>query len=85
MSDRFEGTAMALIQRLLDKLKRKPPVISTAWGDVPEKARLQAETNLRLDPAKRASVLAILVKEAKGDEEAGKREFRRRYPRGGEV
>lgn len=79
---------MSIIQHLLDKLKlkRKPPVIDTAFGaPVPEKMRLQAETNLRLDPAKRDAVLAILIREAKGDTEAGKKEFRRRYPRGGEV
>jgi len=76
---------MSLIQRFIDKLKGKPPVIDTLWGPIPERARLQAETNLRLDPDKRAQVLAILIKEAKGDIEAGKKEFRRRYPRGGQV
>lgn len=76
---------MSIIQKLVDKLRRKPPVISTAWGPVPERVRLQAEANMRLDPAKRADVLAILIREAKGDVEAGKKEFRRRYPNGGQV
>jgi hypothetical protein len=90
---------MALIQRLLDKIRRKPLpsrlagspgdiLIDSGMGTdapvyVPEGARLQAEANMRLDPAKRAAVLALLTKKAGGDEEAGRKEFRRRYPRGG--
>jgi hypothetical protein len=74
---------VSIIQRLLDKIRTKPPIIETAWGPVPERQRRQAETNCRLDPAKRAAVLAVLVKEAKGDEEAGRLEFKRRFPRGG--
>jgi hypothetical protein len=77
---------MSIIQRFLDKLRRKPPVIPTPFGaPVPERYRVQAETNMRLDPVKRSAVLAVLIREANGDEEAGKREFRRRYPLGGDV
>lgn len=76
---------MSLIQRFLDKLRRKrsAPVIETTWGPVSEKARLQAETNLRLDPAKRARVLDVIVKECGGNLDAGIAEAKRRYPRGG--
>jgi hypothetical protein len=77
---------MALIQRILSLFRRTPPpppVIHTKWDPVPERWRRQAETNLRLDADKRAAVLAILTKEAGGDEEKGKAEFRRRYPLGG--
>jgi hypothetical protein len=81
---------MGIVQRLLDKFRRTghpsapPPVIHTKFGaPVPEWARAQAETNCRLDPHLRARVVSLLIKEAGGDEEAGRAEFRRRYPKGG--
>ena len=83
---------MNRIKKLIDKFKGNPtvnvpppPEIMTAWGPVPESARLQAEANMRLDPIKRQNVLNVLIKEANGDTEAGKTEFRRRYPNGGAV
>jgi len=81
---------MSRIKKLIEKFKGNPmvnvpppPEIMTAWGPVPESARLQAETNMRLDPAIRQNVLNVLIKEANGDVEAGTREFKRRYPNGG--
>lgn len=75
---------MDLIRRFLSLFRRKPPVISTPFGSpVPERWRRQAETNLRLDPAKREAVLAIIVKECGGNVMAGLREARRRYPKAG--
>ena len=75
---------MSIIQKLIEKFKHHPPVIDTAFGaTVPEWARLQAETNMRLDPSLRYRVLNVLLKEAKGDMEAATREFKRRYPKGG--
>lgn len=75
---------MSIIKRLIDKIRRRPaPVIDTKWGPVSEKARAQAATNLRLDPARRARVLEVIVREMGGDVEAGLREARRRYPEGG--
>jgi hypothetical protein len=71
---------MSLIRKFLDKLRPKPPVIETPWGAVTESARAQAATNLRLDPAKRAMVLGIIVKECGGDAAKGLAEARRRYP-----
>ena len=50
---------MSIIHKLIDKFRRNPPVIPTAFGaPVPEHMRLQAETNMRLDPALREKVLA---------------------------
>lgn len=75
---------MSLIRKFLDKIRRRPPVIPTKFGaPVPEWARKQAETNLRLDPEKRKAVLAIIVRECGGDEAKGLAEARRRYPLGG--
>jgi hypothetical protein len=77
---------MSIIQNLINKFRAKPPVIPTAFGGpVPEHMRLQAETNMRLDPELREKVLAVLIKEANGDVRAGVKEFKRRYPKGGLV
>jgi hypothetical protein len=56
-----------------------PPVIMTQWGQVTESARLQAATNMRLDHALRARVVALLAKQL-GSEELGLKEAKRRYP-----
>jgi hypothetical protein len=74
---------MSIIARFIAKLRRKPPVIDTAWGPVSESARAQAETNLRLDPALRMRVLDVITREMGGDLDAGIAEARRRYPQGG--
>lgn len=76
---------MALIQKFLDKIRRKPapPIIETKWGVVSERARGQAAENLRRDPARRAEVLRIVVREMGGDEEKGLAEARRRFPESG--
>lgn len=74
---------MSIIQRLIDKLRRKrsAPVIETTWGPVSESARAQAETNLRLDPSLRTRVLEVIVKECGGNLDAGIAEAKRRYPK----
>jgi hypothetical protein len=74
---------MSIVQRLLNRFRRKPPIIDTTWGPVSESARAQAETNLRLDPALRMRVLEVITREMGGDIEVGMREARRRYPQGG--
>jgi hypothetical protein len=74
---------MSLIRHFIDRIrqKRATPVIETPYGaPVPEWLRQQAAINLKLDPVKRARVLEIVIKECGGDEEAGRREFMRRYP-----
>jgi len=71
---------MTLIQKFLDKFRRKPPRIDTVWGPVSERARAQAATNLRLDPVKRAAVLELIIKEVGGSRKKGIAEARRRYP-----
>ena len=71
---------MSIIQRFIDKLRRKPPRIDTVWGLVSERARAQAATNLRLDPIKRAAVLELIIKEVGGSRKKGIAEARRRYP-----
>lgn len=76
---------MSIIQRFLDRIrrKRKPIEIPTKWGPVSERARGQAAENLRRDPARRAEVLRIVVREMGGDEEKGLAEARRRFPESG--
>ena len=74
---------MSIIARFIAKLRRKPPVIDTTWGPVSESARVQAETNLRLDPALRMRVVDVITREMSGDLDAGIAEAKRRYPRGG--
>lgn len=86
---------MSIIQRFLDRIRRKRPtpshfaavgdgpVILTPHGQVNEGARAQAEVNLRLDPVKRARVFEIILKECGGHLDAALVEARRRYPAGG--
>ena len=72
---------MSIIDRLLAKLRRRDPIIiETPHGNVPEWARRQAAINMRNNADLRARVEAVLIRDAKGDVEAGKAEFRRRYP-----
>lgn len=59
--------------------KNDKPVIMTENGPVSEDARLQAATNMRLDPAVRARVEALLAKQY-GSVARGLAESRRRYP-----
>jgi hypothetical protein len=77
---------MSLIQKLIDRFRRKPPTLPTQWGDVTEKYRRQAEINLSLDPAKRDAVLRIIAREISAPDYLDVRvieEARRRYPKGG--
>lgn len=82
---------MSLIQKLLDKFRRKPPTLQTQWGPVTERWRQQAEVNLSLDPAKRDAVLRIIAREMNATDYPGDvnqlarvvKEARRRYPLGG--
>lgn len=74
---------MSLIRRFLDRIRRKPPILTTTWGPVTEKARRQAEINLSLDPAARRAVLDVITREVGGDRTKGLAEARRRYPKGG--
>lgn len=76
---------MALIQRLINKIRRRPaapppPVIDTVWGPVSESIRFQAAINMRLDSSLRDQVEAMVTREMGGDVEKGKAEMRRRYP-----
>ena len=56
------------------------PVIMTQWGPVTESARFQAALNMREDPEIFARVLAIKVRECRGDEIRGLAEMKRCYP-----
>ena len=72
-------------RELIKRFRSRTPVIPTEFGEpVPEFARLQAETNMRLDPVLRRKVERVLIEQF-GSEEAGLREARRRYPKAYEV
>ena len=69
---------MSIIGDLIRHLRRKPPVIQTAWGAVTESARRQAAYNIRDNSDLREKVRAIIVREV-GEDNADA-EMRRRYP-----
>jgi hypothetical protein len=71
---------MSIIERLLAKFKKTPPVILSPWGPVSESARKQAVFNLRLDSTRRVEVLRRIIVECKGDRVRGLVEAQRRYP-----
>jgi hypothetical protein len=73
---------MTLIGRFLDKLRSKPPRISTPYGDVTECARKQAALNMRDDPALRERVVEVLARELCCPPDIALKEARRRYPEG---
>lgn len=61
-------------------MSKNPPVIMTKWGPVTESARLQAVTNMKLDPAKLEEVKAIVIRQCGGNIAKGEIEFQRRFP-----
>ena len=57
-----------------------PPIIDTPWGPVTESARLRAAMNMRRDPALRALIEEMVIREHGRGIAAGLAECRRRYP-----
>jgi hypothetical protein len=60
-------------------VKRKPPVITSPFGETTEWARKQAAENMRADPAVMIRVIEFLTRQM-GSEERGLAEAKRRYP-----
>jgi hypothetical protein len=59
---------------------KKPPVITSQWGETTEWARKMAAENMLLDPAVKFRVEQLLIKKFGGDEKRGLAEARRLYP-----
>ena len=57
-------------QEFKKRFGKKPPVITTQWGPVTERARKQAAMNLKDDPVKREKIIEMV----------GEVEARRRFP-----
>jgi len=60
--------------------RAKPPVLETAYGPVPEWARLQAAINMRNDPALRDTAIRMLAVQLRCGVADAMKEHRRRYP-----
>ena len=60
--------------------RKRPPVITSPWGETTESARLQAALNMLSDPAIKFRVEQLLIARFNGDEKRALAEARRRYP-----
>lgn len=59
--------------------KSEPPVVMTEFGPVSESYRLQGALNMKADPAKKAEVEALLIRQC-GSREAGLAKARWEFP-----
>lgn len=75
---RLRGFRDRMTSFFLGTSREGKPIIQTQYGPVSEEARFAAAMNMRLDPALRLRVEALLIKQY-GSRERGLAECKRRY------